>query len=123
MSEQTSSLISIQYIAKRSLYGQLITQVLTPTDTQIHNNQEKLHTKTVHRKIYGRKYAPNIQIPKPKPKPTGPSSPVRTASMNVYMVGTIVVCNTAQNSSDNLSCYPPYSHHCSDVVYWRKGVK
>ena len=38
MSEQTSSLISIQYIAKRSLYGQLITQVLTPKFTTTKKN-------------------------------------------------------------------------------------
>ena len=29
--------------------------------------------------------------------------------------------NTAQNSSDNLSSYPPDNHHRSDV-YWRGGV-
>ena len=28
-----------------------------------------------------------------------------------------VVCNTAQNSSDNLPSYPPDNHHCSDIVY------
>jgi len=29
--------------------------------------------------------------------------------------------NTAQNSSDNLPCYPPDNHHCSDDVCWRRG--
>ena len=31
---------------------------------------------------------------------------------------TNVIYNTAQNSY-NLPSYPPNSHHCSDVVYWR----
>ena len=30
---------------------------------------------------------------------------------------TTAVHNIAQNSSDNLSCYSPDNHHCSDVVY------
>ena len=33
----------------------------------------------------------------------------------------IVVHNTAQNSSDNLPCYPPGNHQCSGVIYWRGG--
>ena len=37
-------------------------------------------------------------------------------------LGTTVVNNTAQNSSDNLPSYPPDNHHCSDAVCW-KGVK
>jgi len=36
-------------------------------------------------------------------------------------MGTTVIHNTAQNSSDNLLSYPPDSHHCSDIVYWRAG--
>ena len=37
-----------------------------------------------------------------KPKSTGPTSPVRTAHMSVHSIDTVVVHNTAQNSSDNL---------------------
>jgi len=35
---------------------------------------------------------------------------------------TTVVHATPQNSSDNLPSHPPDSHHCSDVVYWRREV-
>ena len=34
---------------------------------------------------------------------------------------SVVVHNTAQNSSDNLLSCPPDSHHCSDAVPWRGG--
>jgi len=34
---------------------------------------------------------------------------------------TTIVPNTAQQSSDNLSPFPPDSYHYLDVVYWRKG--
>ena len=37
---------------------------------------------------------------------------------NCSYVCTTVIYNTAQNSSDNLSSYPPDNHHCSDAVYW-----
>jgi len=32
-----------------------------------------------------------------------------------------VLHNTAQNSCDNLLCYPSDNHHSSDDVYWRGG--
>ena len=34
---------------------------------------------------------------------------------------SVVVHNTAQNSSDNLPSYSPDNHHCSDAVCWRRG--
>jgi len=35
---------------------------------------------------------------------------VKTPHINVHMIGTIVVHNTAQNSSDNLPSYPPHNY-------------
>jgi len=37
------------------------------------------------------------------------------------MMCTFVVHNTAQNSSDNLLCYPA-DWYCADVVCWRRGT-
>ena len=39
-------------------------------------------------------------------KPDSVDQPVRTAHMSVHITDTIVVNNTAQNSSDNLPSYP-----------------
>ena len=39
--------------------------------------------------------------------------------MSVHVMSTIVVNNTAQNSSDNLPSCPPHNHYDSDVVYWK----
>ena len=36
---------------------------------------------------------------------------------------TPVVHNTAQNSSDNSSSYPPDNHRSSDDAYWRGAGK
>jgi len=49
---------------------------------------------------------------KTKPKQTGPGSHIRTAHISVH--GTIVVYNTAQNSSDNLPLDLPDNHHSAD---------
>jgi len=58
----------------------------------------------------------NKQETETEPKPTGPSSPIRTAHVTVHMtVGRTVVHNIAQiNSSDNLPSYPPDNHHSSE---------
>jgi len=56
-----------------------------------------------------------------KPKPTNPSSPVRTAHMSVQL-RTNVVHNTAQNSSNNLPSYPPIII-ARIIVYWRIRVQ
>jgi len=47
-------------------------------------------------------------------------STVRTAHVCVSLY-TTVIHNTAQNGSDNLLSYLPGSHHCWDVVCWRRG--
>jgi len=48
-------------------------------------------------------------------------STVRAVCMRVCIsLCTTAVHNTAENGSDNLPSYNPGSHHCSDVIYWRR---
>ena len=48
-----------------------------------------------------------------KPKPTGPSPPVRTAHMSVHITGH----NCGNCGSDNHPSYLPDNHHSSDSVH------
>ena len=59
--------------------------------------------------------------PSHNPKPT---VDFKNCSYVCVSLCTTVVHNIAglQNSSDNLSSYPPDRHHCSDVVYRRRGI-
>jgi len=61
---------------------------------------------------------PNTYIQKPKPKPIGPSSALRTAHMSVCNWVKKVVHNRAQNSSDNIHS----NLYSLDVFYWRGEV-
>ena len=54
-----------------------------------------------------------------KPKPT---VNCKNSSRVCVSLCTTVIHNTAQNSYDNISSYPPDNHHCSDVVYGREGL-
>jgi len=53
---------------------------------------------------------------KTKPKPTGPSSPVRTAHMSVRMTGYNCGTQYSTEQSDNLPFYPPDNRHSSDCL-------
>jgi len=53
---------------------------------------------------------------KPKPKPT-----VNCKNCSYVYAYHCALYNTAQNSSDNLSSYPPDNREYSDLVYCRGG--